>query len=257
MWWDHFHEKVTILIAMGGIKRKFSDSNVDGAGPRKYKKKKYPYDAKSMLAKLKILQSRIRAPEKKENQTFQGSFAIDSNTPTTMVQLLNGIAQGTSEVQRLGNVIQSEYIDMKIAIRPDANTVGGDYGFWAIVLDRQTNGAAPAFSNMFDTTTITTVGLAPRNTVDYPDRFKIICMESWAANNTANPGGSNPYFVHQFINLAKQLRGKDRKVSYLNNAAPVTSMASNAIYLVIACNRGTAAQPTLVSVGVKYRFTDA
>lgn len=187
--------------------------------------------------------------ERKEVVTYINS-TVNAQTPTSIVQGLTLVAQGTDTTNRVGRKISHNYIDIKVAITP-SNAGTGDSGFWAVLLDRQNDGTTPAFGDMFDTSVVTVPGLAPRNTLLYQDRFKVLAIEEFACGTPAN----QQYYCHRFIDLTK-LSGQDRTQNFNSTGAGVGDINHGIIWFVCGSAVALAASATAVKAGVKYRFTD-
>lgn len=69
---------------------------------------------------------------------------------TPFLTLLNGMAQGTTASTRIGRRIQMKSIEMKLRVVADSTTLFTSVRF-ALVLDKQANAAAPAFTDIYDT----------------------------------------------------------------------------------------------------------
>lgn len=206
----------------------------------------------SQLAKLKAL----RAPEKKEVQTYLANTTFNAQTPTTLVALINSVGEGSDATQRIGRKITHNYIEVKLIIN---SYVTGPYdaGFWSIVLDRQPTGSLPAFTDIYDTTTASNVpGLACRNTLVNPDRFKVLATEDYVVSTlNSGQGATGPYYCSRFIDLRK-LKGTDALCTWGSSSGGIANVTHGAIYIMFASTLAQAATPNTVYYLTKYRFTD-
>lgn len=207
--------------------------------------------------------------EKKEILT---SLNTNANATATFVILVNGTAQGVAYNQRVGLEATHAYIEVSIGIINNPNFAtnttgpyGGDFGFWALVLDRQPNGAAPIYTDIFDNSAGTAAaGTDFRITTTNQDRFKIISRNEWAVGcATGNPSsgaviaitGAPPYHVKEYIDLSK-LGGKDQKSNFSGTGATIASIDSGALFFVWASSTSDADNNTTLYGQCKYRFTD-
>lgn len=200
-----------------------------------------------------------RVAEAKENlDDFNTTF----NAAQTAVVLLNGVAEGTDYNQRIGRSMTHKYVEVSIGMHSIGATTNtaypGDYGFWAIVLDRQPNGALAVFGDIFDGAN----GLAHRVTSKNQDRFLIIAREEWAVGGNFTPvaatigaSGAVPYHMRRFVDLSK-LKNKDRSTKFQNTSNGIADIDEGALLFVAASTLSTAASNVLLNCNTKYRFTD-
>lgn len=235
--------------------------------PKAAKKQSYPKKFKKSNAKTfkeKVKQIIHNEAEKKEVLTNASSTLGAS---ASFLTLLNGMAQGLTGITRVGLEVTHGYIEVAIAIQSvGTNTIvtpGGDCGFWAIVLDRQPNGVAAVFSDIFDTSNPQGAGLSLRITTTNQDRFKIISRNEWTVggnNQSAATAatGAHPYHVKEYIDLSKLGLSNplDQKANYSGTGATIASIDSGALYFVCAGCFSSANNQTTVNSQIKYRFTD-
>lgn len=207
--------------------------------------------------------------EKKEVLTSVSATATGTQS---FITLLNGIAQGTTALTRVGDEVTHCYIEISIGITNfvDTNAVAaaliqGDYGFWAIVLDRQPNGATPAYTDIFDNSLGVGTGTDFRITTTYQDRFKILSRNEWSVgcagidNGTATfVSGAQPYHIKEYVDLSKLgiSNPLDQKANYSNTGATIASIDSGAIFFVWASTNTNADNNTTLKGQCKYRFSD-
>lgn len=208
------------------------------------------YKKKTERRNYRPLISRL-LPESKEVITAAATVLYGGTTANGVtVALLNGIAEGLDYNNRIGRKIRAKYVDCSISVETGNN---GDYGFWAIVLDRQPTGSVPAFTDIFDTAG-TDVGLAPKNTNIYQDRFLLLAREEFAIGiNTQCP----PYHVKRYVSMSK-LQGRDATCNFSSSAATIAAINNGAVYIVAAAgdNSSAALTGTTFKFTTKYRFTD-
>lgn len=195
-----------------------------------------------------------RLPELKEITAFPSASLYGGTTANgTTLSLINAISEGSDSTNRIGRKITHAYLDIKVQIKSTGVSSVADAGFWAVVLDRQVNGALPAFSDVYDTTSVTTVGLSPKNTLLYQDRFQILATDTWAVNTVSGAGA--PYMCHRYIDMSK-LSGRDKTCQFNGSGATIGDINTGAVYFICADTSGGATTGSTVTAGIKYRFYD-
>lgn len=101
--------------------------------------------------------------------------AIDTSLLTTdvstteIITCINACSQGTDIGTRIGREIKMKSVQVKGAFYPNGANAG-DLAFWAIVYDRQTNAAAPAWTDVY-----TDDGIYPEfRNLNNRKRFKVL-----------------------------------------------------------------------------------
>lgn len=230
----------------------------DSAEPasKKYKaySKKRSFKRKPVSSKSAIFE----LPELKQNETYLASSGI----ATQNAQLLNGIAEGSTALTREGRVIKFRNLRIKLFFS-SATGAGGSFGtvptnvHWAVVLDRQCNGSTISYSTVFDTSVVTDAALAYKNTAAQDARFKVIREGMVSCPITS--GGALP-IVDEYMDLGKTLGPEDRGCKFSGTGATESSIATNALWLVMAVSgQGAFADgtvPVRYSSSSKLRFTD-
>lgn len=263
-------EMVTASPYMGSTKKSNSGTSSTTVGNATksssgYKRGKYNKSSNKLANFVKAV---IRGDaEKKEVLT---SVSVTLNATQTSVQLINGCAQGTTGITRVGLEITHGYIEVSLGIINSVlatNLTGpynGDWGFWALVLDRQPNGALPSFGAIFDDSVGGQPGNDFRITTTNQDRFKILKREEWSvgcgsatptSSTTLSVTGAPPYHCKEYLDLSK-LKGPDAKVNFSGSGSSIASIDSGSVYFVIAGCTSDADNTTPVVGQVKYRFSD-
>lgn len=199
--------------------------------------------------KKSFLARPLRTVERKEVVTYVNA-SVNQQTPSYIVSLVNGVSQGTDTTNRIGRKVTHNYIEIKALIT--AFTGVSDAGFWSLVLDRQGDGSTPAFTDIYDTSTVTVGGLAPRNTLVNQDRFLILASEDYRTTGTTI---DVPYYMKRFVDL-RNVQGNDRTMNFNSTGAAAADINHGAIWFVCASASALSASPTSVKCGLKYRFTD-
>lgn len=206
-----------------------------------------------------------RNSEPKENSLTGTSSLFGGtayNTTSATVNVLNAVAEGSDVSTRIGRKInhKSLSIDMYVStgsITSTAATVTGatqaDWGFWAIVLDRQPNGNLPNFTDIFDSSGGNPAGQLFNTTIQNQDRFLIIRRETVDVVFL-----SKVHHTKKYIDLSK-LKGLDQRATFGGTGSGIGNMNHGSLYLVCAQsnpnNTGSAFTTSFIW-NTKYRFTD-
>lgn len=151
-------------------------------------------------------------------------------TGTASINLLNGVATGTDYTGRIGRKIRMKNLYLRIQVAPVDQVTSDTHLRLLVVYDMQTNGAAPAITDVLNTaSTVDHVNLNNR------DRFKILvdkCIPIGANVNTATQAysnGRNVYYIKKYISLAS--RGCS-DVLFNGTGATISSIATGSIYFL-------------------------
>jgi len=174
----------------------------------------------------------------REPKYMETGLNVTSLTSTPQVFALTDIAQGDNYTNRNGNLVQSKYLQYEYSCNQAGGTLPINYKM-ALVLDRQPNGTAPTFAQVFDTSVAALV-FTMKNIAAFQDRFKILKEDIGVC--TGAYGGDATQSVHKgFIDLSK-LKESDQLVRWGGTIA--TSPNTNGIYLLIVTNTVTTNEAT-------------
>jgi len=241
------------------VKRSYAQAN----NKNSYKKSRYNGINRAMQSKmLRSLVNKqiVSQQEKKEYQTYRAYTLYGGNgTNNIVINLTGNIAEGTDASMRIGRQIAHHHmtLDYSIAFTPTTTAVMQEWGFVAVVFDRQPNTTVvPNFTTIFDNSSTCPNGMAPRITLDYKDRFTMLYRKPWS---TSFAGGSAPVHENVYLDFTKLLKGRDKHATFQTGGS---TPDFGAIYLVIASSNAstTASGPTQgvqTQSMVKYVFTDA
>nr|UOF80974.1 capsid protein [Cressdnaviricota sp.] len=178
---------------------------------------------------------------------FQDTTDVTDITSTATVILCNGLAQGTGINQRIGVRVLVKSIQLKInMVRENAATTTLQQVHHTLVYDRQTNGAAPTYADVWGGNTFPGTDL--RNVAN-TGRFFVI-WDNVENIEGVNMGGSSSKFV-QFY----------RKVNlpvYYNagNAGTVADIATGGIFLIAKGSTAAGADDVDTTTSIRLRYTD-
>lgn len=179
------------------------------------------------------------------------AFAFDATAESAASNSLGQvdlIPQGTTESQRIGRkcVVRSIQVKGQLAYTPAAAANGFDATEMYLILDKQTNGAQAAFTDVFDTANITT------NFVDLANSARFRILKKWTHNFNATAGVTTAYNgVSKFINYYKKC---NIPLEFSSTTGAITELKSNHIFLAY----GSFSQDDTVSFAgaCRLRFDD-
>lgn len=227
-------------------------SDYSGGRVKKYYPKyRAPYVSKKNIQKMVSQQIERSAEHKQLDNYVTPAAPVNLNTSGT-VDLINGCAEGTANVQRIGRDIKMIYLEIDFTVFLSIASIPQfDSGFISVVLDRQPDFAVAGFSSIYDTS-VTAAGSALRNITLYPDRFKVLRRIEF--NLDAN--GSTTFHQKLFVPL-KYLKGMDSHVKFGGTTAAISSIGSNALYLTYGSNiLQTTGNETKFFYTTRVRFID-
>jgi len=178
---------------------------------------------------------------------------LGTSLVTGSVLLLNGIAQGTDYNQRIGRKCQLKSLFIRFTVNVNPGALGllapqGDVVRLLIVYDCQSNGAAPAITDVLSTVNYD----SPMN-LNNRDRFKILYDKfatmyayTYSSGTTIVAGNAKPVFLQKYIKLGME-------EIFGGTAASIGSIQTGSIYfLTISQN-----EITQVNLYSRVRYTDS
>jgi len=163
----------------------------------------------------------------REPKYLETGLAVTSLTSTPQVFALSDIAQGDNYTQRNGNLVQSKYLQYEYSCNQVAGTLPINFKM-ALVLDRQPNGTAPTFAQVFDTS-VSQLVFTMKNIAAFQERFKILKEDIGVATSTTG-GDAGQSCYKGYIDLSK-LKQADQVTRW--NGTTATSPNTNGYYLLI------------------------
>ncbi len=206
---------------------------------RRYKKKNYNNRA-IMLAKKAL---RMINAEYKLIDTSSIALSVPDGGGT-VVQLTN-IAQGTTNITRVGNGLKIASIYTKVMLHIAAAASSSQVRIM-LVHDRQTNGALFATTDLLESVTNIRGLISPRN-IDHIRRFTVLFDKMYILNqNIASAISTTRY--------TKVYKKVDIHARYDGNAGDITDLSQSSLGLLLISNEATNV-PT-ADVDVRIRFLD-
>jgi hypothetical protein len=160
---------------------------------------------------------------------------------------LNNVAASATGNGRIGRHIHGEHIRFRAYLLPPTNANFTDHLNVALVWDNQGDGLNPTYPQVFDQSTAgVKVGLTASNTLQFPQRFKVLRNERFFLQN----GQSFPNMIEWFVKL-------DKDISY-NTDGGTINPTKGAIYLVIGSdnNTGLTTSSSQITYYSKFIYTD-
>lgn len=241
-----------------------------GASRKPYSKNKK--SSTSFKAKLikSIVGAEKRGPELKCVDFYGAGVApqiqlISSSAPS--ITLVNGCAVGTNFNNRIGRSIHMKSLRIRGAIFPSGNagTTAGEYLSIYCVYDRQTNGAAPIYPDIFQS--VDSGGGGNNAVFDFPnlnnsERFIVLWEEHLQVANTAAAAANNAQsdniqdqtIMHQYD---KYIKLNDLPINFSTTGDGVADVASGALFIVTCGSQTAASAGCTFNYVTRLRYTDA
>lgn len=237
---------------MAGYKRKYegNDSSKKTKSARAmsttkvYKKRNYSN---------KLFEKKSGIPERKEllSENSSGSLSV-SYTPT--FQYVSGIAQGTGLSQRVGNKVLLTSFQIKGCVGNtttqlatwEALNVGARTFRLVVVYDHAPNGAAPAFSDIYDQSGSSVYWPFANRVPANMERFTVLIDE----NHLQCSGGPNGFCFERYVRMNLPC------VFNNTSSGAITGATIGALWVVVVDNNGSGANQGNVQWRAKLQFTD-
>lgn len=184
-------------------------------------------DADALNKKLISLQKQIKTVSGVDEVRFKSTSGASTLSSTGVIVLLNGMSEGDSEGTREGvSITLKSYTEHLQFITADATNVMRRILVW----DKQTNGAAPALSDILEDST--TLPLLSPKKWENRKRFQFL------KDDILNVSTYTPQLLSK---LYLKLKGK--KTNYLSNVNTSAGITSGGLYLVMFSDSGAATHP--------------
>jgi len=183
-----------------------------------------------------LFQARSASAPERKNIDLSTSFTTGAAFAFSAGQLLNGCAAGTGATNRVGRKMLMKSLQFRAAVNSNAGNAGNARVL--VVYDKQTNGAAPAITDILGADLIT----APMN-LSNSDRFVVI-----ADVLTEGPTDITTTW-HE-----KHYKKLGLETLFGNTGSAVTDINSGSVYMFVAGGTGAAITVNLYN---RIRFVDA
>lgn len=181
------------------------------------------------------------------------------------VTILNAMAQGNTQITRIGNEISCTSVQFRGTIYQNVDaSLGGTEVRLMVLWDRQPNSADPTIAGLnngiLNNVTVTNLMLSPY-TYENQDRYRIlydkrfiINANTWYDYDIPATTATIDSVLPMYIPFKKKLK-LSRNTKYDNAAAGITSISSNSLVFVAISNQATLV-PTIQS-GFRLYFKDS
>lgn len=228
-----------------------------------------PVVVKAKPSIQKQVSSVKKSIRKMQNDEELKYFDVSFNTATAdtagVIQILNGMAGGNTQITRIGNEISCTSIQFRgrIVQNSDAELNATEVRL-AVLWDRQPNGANPTIAGLdngiLNNVTVTDLLLSPY-TYENQDRYRILYdkrfvlnAQQWFDYNIAGATTTLDSVVPMQMDFKKKIK-LSRNTKYDNAAAGITSISSNSLVFIAISNQATTI-PT-ITVGFRLYFKDS
>lgn len=169
------------------------------------------------------------------------------------IQLLNGCVEGTAITNRIGQKIEltSVSVDFQLAGATLTTAQGFPYAGVdavrvALVYDRQPNGAALTYANVFNNNNVEQAPLSKRN-MNFTDRFEVLKSQLYRIDTASNISITDSWYIST---------KHDVRYGGSNNG-DITDIETGSLYLIFA-DQGTVTTGTPLHIigSVRCRFHD-
>lgn len=200
--------------------------------------------------------------EKKYHEFHQGPTAKTSGQVVT--HQLSLIPQGDTAVKRVGRkaILHNINFRMEVAageVTQVASAIVSHLDFRvALILDKQCNGAAAAFADVFDTTTNSIITRAYQR-LDNQNRFQVLYDKRFALNlsevaqvdATITAGTCKPMYGSRVIQKALKVK-IPLEFETATTSGALTTLRSNNVYIYVTSTNGA----WVYNLSTRLRFTD-
>lgn len=175
----------------------------------------------------------VRVQMGPEVKNVDTNFLDVQPSSTGAVTLLNGMVQGTSTVTRIGQKIEMTSCQIKFGwysnTISNTTTPGFDLVQMSLVYDKQSNGAAPSWSDIFTDSTAINAPCGARN-VNNLDRFVVLKT----FHSVITSGGPTGEYFEGYVPMKHDVRYNT------GTAGTVADIQSGALYLAYSSTNAIA-----------------
>lgn len=180
--------------------------------------------------------------EEKKNLDVNQASPIAFGQATATVALLNGIAQGYTETQRVGRNVHMKSIFYRFVGNMAATTTGSSAIRLLIIYDKQSNTAQPPTTTILNADSIE----QPMN-LFYNKRFIVILDEEIECLGTQGPQAF----------YRKGYRKINLPIEFSGNGAAITSISTGSIYSLVYQSGGLLVANPSSQLFTRIRYVDA
>lgn len=222
---------------------------------RKYPNRKAQYITSRAMARSAVVSANRAASyakastgEFKSVDVSLDSLGVDT---TGTVSLLNGVGRGTDIDEREGREVNMRSVQLRYIVYTNTEAASDQWGRVILVYDRQSNGTAPAITDVLQTNSIT----AMRN-LENRKRFKIFMDKTFVINasyQTAaalNTASNNHFFEEYYRKLSHPVTFNS------GTAGTIADITTGSMYLITMGTAATGTTSSLCGLKSRIRYTD-
>lgn len=199
--------------------------------------------------KIEKLMKAHKPELKHRDVTITGQAAVDTWT----VKLLNGISEGTTDSNRIGQVISMQKIQMKLQIEKTSVYNRNTLVRFALIYDDGCEGAAFDTADIFNVNNIVDSYLK----LPFSKRYKVLWDKTFALNQvdgTYDEGSTQLTSSNRIRWMPKTIKLRNLPVKYDSTGNTITSISSGSLYFIHLSDRGT--DSPSVSARFRLRYFD-
>lgn len=210
------------------------------------------------VARVGTVKRMISSMEETKWTTFSAAPAPTSAARVDYV--LNNVAKGDDRNTRTANKIRMVSLQVRGFIQGAATQLAGVVVRCVIFLDKQANGVAPTFADLFTDPVAANNYISPFNPNYVPHRYKILKDKSWKTDNTVvtqfGVGTGTVATASQEQRLYNiRIPLKKRTVQYNDgNAGTIADIIGPSLYIIWLTSLTTA---PFIAQEVCFKFKDA
>jgi len=174
------------------------------------------------------------------NNALMGGANLTNATP--QVNLLNGLAQGTTDQTRTGDKVRFARLKLDLLVSAPISATGNSTAYkFDIIRYKNPRGVAPTITNLYGVATPAAIDHFNDVSIDWKSRYECLASRSFVINYPAAT-------VAQVQLLSFDINLNDVQTDYsLGNVGTIADIDKNALYLV-------AHQDTALSTSVYFAY---
>lgn len=161
--------------------------------------------------------------ERKVIDVDPANYAFDT---TGSVTLLNGVATGTDFTDRIGRKIVLKSLYLRGIIKPVDNNVGNTLCRMLVVYDMQSNGAAPAITDVLKSSSP-----AAQLNMNNRDRFRVLIDKQFALGAVSDAAGAS-LAGSPTVHSLKKYKKCNLEVLFNGTTNAIGSIATGSLYMI-------------------------
>lgn len=170
------------------------------------------------------------------------------SSSTANYNLINGLAQGTNQGQRIGMSVKSKYLVLRIVFNQATGFENTNQRCrFLLIWDRAAAGGAPSLAQLLTVTTAGSTFVSPIN-INGSKRYKVL----WDGNYVLQSHGGSTN-VAEGRTIVKRFRLRTL-CKYLDTGATVASIQTNSLYLLSMSQTDVAVR---IALTYDFRYEDA